>query len=104
VRKTVHHPDQQTKVCSNCRTEKEASRFHCNRRTADGLSSWCKQCNRLANQRYRNDERNQLKLSVKKLLRKLVHGRKRSREKRLQDLRYLARLVNEAIERVQEQN
>ncbi len=35
-----------TKVCVKCRQEKPVEEFHRNSRSADGLHSYCKECNR----------------------------------------------------------
>jgi len=37
-----------TKRCRNCGTEKPTNEFPANRQCRDGLSSWCKDCHRIA--------------------------------------------------------
>jgi ribosomal protein S27AE len=42
------------KHCTSCGQTKSATEFPANRRTADGLSSWCRTCHHAANARWRH--------------------------------------------------
>lgn len=49
------------KVCTKCKRELELSSFHNNKSTKDGLSYWCKECNRKQNTRYSQEHKEELK-------------------------------------------
>lgn len=42
-----------TKVCTKCNVEKDLSEFNKNSNTFDGLSNWCKSCDRAHSREYR---------------------------------------------------
>jgi hypothetical protein len=49
----VRHEAGAMKVCRHCERELPASEFPANRRTRDGLSSWCKACHYAATRAWR---------------------------------------------------
>lgn len=50
------------KTCSRCDTEKPAAEFYRNKRSSDGLSGWCKDCNRS----HAREKREEAKAKAKK--------------------------------------
>jgi hypothetical protein len=55
-----------TKICSKCGLEKELSEFNKNRTKKDGYASWCRECNKLYKQKYREENAEKIAEAKKK--------------------------------------
>lgn len=60
-----------TKVCSNCGKEKPAEEFSLSTRSADGLYTYCKPCDRIKGQQ-RRSEATRLKAEIAELKKQLT--------------------------------